>query len=348
MKAVTYHGKRDVRVDTVPDPTIEEPTDAIVRITSTGICGSDLHLYEVLGPFIDEGDILGHEPMGVVEAVGSEVTQIKPGDRVVIPFNISCGHCFMCDQKLYSQCETTQVARSGQGRLAARLHQAVRSGAGRAGRAAAGSPGALRSDQGSRRARPTSGSFTCPTCFRPPGRRSSTPRFRRTAPWPCSGSARSARCRAGSRCIAERRRCSGSTSSRSGSRWPAGMASTPSTRASTTTSPRRCASLTDGRGPDSVIDAVGMEAHGAPLGKLAQQLASMLPDAVAAKMTEKAGVDRLSVLHASIDTVRRGGNDLAQRRLRRHGRPDADDGPVRQADPAPHGTGQRQALDRST
>src|SRR3954454_16884786 len=109
MKAVAWHGKRDVRVDTVPDPTIEEPTDAVVRITSTAICGSDLHLYEVLGMFLDEGDILGHEPMGIVEAVGSEVTHIAPGDRVVIPFNISCGHCYMCDRGLQSQCETTQV-----------------------------------------------------------------------------------------------------------------------------------------------------------------------------------------------------------------------------------------------
>ena len=91
MKAITWHGKRDVRVDSVPDPSIEEPTDAVVRITSTCICGSDLHLYEVLGPFIGEGDILGHEPMGVVEEVGSEVQQIAPGDRVVVPFNISCG-----------------------------------------------------------------------------------------------------------------------------------------------------------------------------------------------------------------------------------------------------------------
>jgi threonine dehydrogenase-like Zn-dependent dehydrogenase len=97
MRAVTWHGKRDVRVDTVPDPTIEKPTDAIVRITSTGICGSDLHLYEVLGPFMGEGDILGHEPMGIVEEVGAEVTHIAKGDRVVIPFNISCGSCFMCD-----------------------------------------------------------------------------------------------------------------------------------------------------------------------------------------------------------------------------------------------------------
>ena len=115
MRALTYHGTRDVRVDTVPDPTIEQPTDAIIRVTSSGICGSDLHLYEVLGPFIDEGDILGHEPMGIVEEVGSEVTNIAVGDRVVIPFNISCGHCYMCDKGLQSQCETTQVREQGTG-----------------------------------------------------------------------------------------------------------------------------------------------------------------------------------------------------------------------------------------
>src|SRR4051812_25528510 len=115
MKAVAWHGKRDVRVDNVPDPIIEEPTDAIVRITSSGICGSDLHLYEVLGPFMGEGDILGHEPMGIVEEVGSEVTHISAGDRVVIPFNISCGHCYMCDHGLQSQCETTQVRERGTG-----------------------------------------------------------------------------------------------------------------------------------------------------------------------------------------------------------------------------------------
>src|SRR5205085_1173456 len=115
MKAVAWHGKRDVRVDDVPEPSIKEPTDAVVRVTSSGICGSDLHLYEVLGPYIDEGDILGHEPMGVVEEVGSEVTHIGPGDRVVIPFNISCGHCFMCGKGLMSQCETTQVHEYGTG-----------------------------------------------------------------------------------------------------------------------------------------------------------------------------------------------------------------------------------------
>ena len=108
MKAVVWHGIEDVRVDEVRDPTIQEPTDAVVRITSTAICGSDLHLYKVLGMYMDEGDILGHEPMGIVEAVGSGVDNLAVGDRVVVPFNISCGHCFMCEHGLQSQCETTQ------------------------------------------------------------------------------------------------------------------------------------------------------------------------------------------------------------------------------------------------
>ena len=108
MKAVVWHGKEDLRVDNVPDPIIQEPTDAIVRITSTAICGSDLHLYSKLYPVMREGDIIGHEPIGIVEEVGRDVEHVSPGDRVVVPFNISCGHCFFCDQQLYSQCETTQ------------------------------------------------------------------------------------------------------------------------------------------------------------------------------------------------------------------------------------------------
>ena len=109
MRALTWQGKRSVSVQDVPDPRIVDPTDAVVRITSTAICGSDLHLYEVLGPYMSKGDVLGHEPMGVVEAVGPAVANLQVGDRVVIPFNISCGHCFMCTRGLMSQCETTQV-----------------------------------------------------------------------------------------------------------------------------------------------------------------------------------------------------------------------------------------------
>jgi hypothetical protein len=109
MKALTWQGTGKVSVEEVPDPWIEEPTDAVVRMTSTAICGSDLHLYDVLGMYLTPGDIIGHEPMGIVEEVGSEVTHIQPGDRVVIPFNISCGHCWMCTHGFMAQCETTQV-----------------------------------------------------------------------------------------------------------------------------------------------------------------------------------------------------------------------------------------------
>jgi threonine dehydrogenase-like Zn-dependent dehydrogenase len=115
MKAVVWHGQRDVRVDDVPDPVIQQADDAIVRMTTTGLCGSDLHLYEVLGPFMTEGDIIGHEPMGIVEEVGPGVTNLSPGDRVVMPFQISCGDCFMCRQDLQTQCETTQVRDQGMG-----------------------------------------------------------------------------------------------------------------------------------------------------------------------------------------------------------------------------------------
>lgn len=115
MKAVTWQGKRSIEVKEVPDPVIKEPTDAIIKVTSSGICGSDLHLYEVMAPFMEEGDILGHEPMGIVQEVGSNVTAVKPGDRVVVPFNISCGECFMCKLGLTTQCEVTQVKAQNRG-----------------------------------------------------------------------------------------------------------------------------------------------------------------------------------------------------------------------------------------
>lgn len=107
MRALCWHGKSDVRVDTVPDPIIVDPTDAIVKITSTAICGSDLHLYDGYMPSMEPGDILGHEPMGEVVEIGAEVSTLNIGDRVVIPFTISCGHCFFCEKTLYSCCDTT-------------------------------------------------------------------------------------------------------------------------------------------------------------------------------------------------------------------------------------------------
>ena len=116
MKAVRWMAPRKLSVDEVPDPKIEKPTDAIIKVTGTGICGSDLHLYDHGATMaMKPGDIVGHEAMGIVEEVGSEVSHIAPGDKVVVPFNISCGHCFMCSKSLYSQCEETQNLRGRKG-----------------------------------------------------------------------------------------------------------------------------------------------------------------------------------------------------------------------------------------
>ena len=111
MRALTYHGSNDVRVDNVLDPVIQESDDIILRVTATAICGSDLHLYRGKVPQVKEGDILGHEFMGTVEEVGSGVTAVSVGDRVIVPFVIACGHCFFCALDLYAACETTNPGR---------------------------------------------------------------------------------------------------------------------------------------------------------------------------------------------------------------------------------------------
>src|SRR5215208_6265008 len=306
MKALTFHGKRDVRVDNVPDPRIQEPTDAIVRITSTAICGSDLHLYEVLGPFMGEGDILGHEPMGIVEEVGSEVTHISAGDRVVIPFNISCGHCFMCDHGLQSQCETTQVREQDKGAALfgyTKLYGQVPGGQAELLRVPQAHYGPIKVPEGPPDDRFVYLSDVLPTAWQAV----------EYANVPDDGSVavfglgpigdmctRIAKHRNAGQVIGidlvperiRRARENGIEVLDISDQDDIGEA---------------LRSLTDGRGPDSVIDAVGMEAHGAPFGKAAQQIAGLIPDAIAAKLIEKAGVDRLSVINAAIEAVRRGG-----------------------------------------
>ena len=125
MRALTWHGRSDVRCETVPDPSIIDPTDAIIRVTATAICGSDLHLYDGFNPFMEAGDILGHEPMGIVEEVGAEVKRLRKGDRVVVPFTISCGSCWFCQRSLFSLCDTTnrnaEIARKLMGHSGAGL-----------------------------------------------------------------------------------------------------------------------------------------------------------------------------------------------------------------------------------
>lgn len=308
MKAVTWHGKRDVRVDTVPDPKIEQPTDVIVRITSSGICGSDLHLYEVMGAYMAEGDILGHEPMGVVEEVGSEVEQIAVGDRVVIPFNISCGHCYMCDQHLYSQCETTQVREQGKGAALfgyTKLYGEVPGGQAEFLRVPQAQFGPIKVPDGPPDDRFVYLSDVLPTAWQAV----------KYADVPQGGSvvvyglgpigqmaARIARQLGAEQVIGV-----DLVPERLAAAARHGVDTLDAGNGSGDGVLEAIRERTDGRGPDAVIDAVGMEAHGAPLGKLAQQLAGLLPDAAAQKLQEKAGVDRLSVLHLAIDTVRRGG-----------------------------------------
>jgi threonine dehydrogenase-like Zn-dependent dehydrogenase len=307
VKALTFHGKRDVRVDTVPDPSIESPTDAIVRVTSSGICGSDLHLYEVMGPFIEEGDVLGHEPMGIIEEVGAEVTHIEPGDRVVVPFNISCGHCFMCEQGLQSQCETTQVREQETGAALfgyTKLYGQVPGGQAELLRVPQAHYGPIKVPEGPPDDRFVYLSDVLPTAWQaveyadvPSGGSVAVLGLGPIGDMSC----RVARHRGASKVIGvdlvperlQRARERGvevfDLTSYDGDLVGA------------------IREVTDGRGPDSVIDAVGMEAHGSRVGKLAQQMTGLLPDPLAARLMRTAGVDPLSALHVAIDLVRRGG-----------------------------------------
>jgi threonine dehydrogenase-like Zn-dependent dehydrogenase len=308
MKALTFHGKRDVRVDEVPDPKIEQPTDAIVRITSTAICGSDLHLYEVLGMFIEEGDVLGHEPMGIVEEVGPEVTHIKAGDRVVIPFNISCGDCWMCKQKLFAQCETTQVRDEEKGASLfgyTKLYGEVPGGQAEYLRVPQAHFGPIKvPDNGAPDERYLFLSDVLPTAWQAveyaalPKKGGSVAVF---GLGPIGQMcARIARHKGAETVIAV-----DNVPERLELARRHGIEAIDSSEHEDV--PAIIREMTGGRGPDGVVDAVGMEAHGAPGAELVQKVTGLLPDALAAKATEKAAVDRLSALLEAIDTVRRGG-----------------------------------------
>ena len=306
MKAVTWHGRRDVRVDNVPEPILQQPTDAIVRITTSGLCGSDLHLYEVLGPFMTPGDVLGHEPMGIVEEVGSEVSHIKAGDRVVVPFNISCGHCFMCDQQLFSQCETTQVRDQGKGAALfgySKLYGQVPGAQAELLRVPQAHFGPVKVPDGPPDERFVYLSDVLPTAWQavayadvpqggtltvlglgPIGQMAARIALERGAGLVIGVDLVSERLD-----LAKRH----------------GIAVIDASGQDDVADAIRA--LTGGRGSDAVIDAVGMEAHGSPAGKIAHTMVGFLPKPLAAAMTERAGIDRLSVLYLAIDAVRRGG-----------------------------------------
>ena len=303
MRAVTWQGNEHMSVETVPDPILQQPTDAIVRITSTAICGSDLHLYSVLGPFMTPGDVIGHEPMGIVEEVGSEVTGVRPGDRVVVPFTISCGHCTMCGQGLPSQCETTQVTERGTGAALlgySKLYGQVPGGQAEHLRVPHADYGLMKVGTELPDDNYLFLSDILPTAWQAV-QYAGVPAHRTLAVIGLGPV--------------------GQLSARIGRHLGArvfGIDPVPERRAMAERHGIEVLDLnedavgeirerTQGRGPDAVVDAVGMEAEGSPVAGLAQTLAGKLPDAVAQPLMERAGVDRLAALHTAIDLVRRGG-----------------------------------------
>lgn len=305
MRAVTWQGKRTVRVDTVPDPTIEEPSDAIVEVSTTNICGSDLHLYEVLGAFMDPGDILGHEPMGTVVEVGSEAGTLKIGDRVVIPFQIACGRCVMCRCGLPTQCETTQVRGQGTGAALfgySKLYGQVPGAQARYLRVPQAQYTHIAVPEGPPDSRFVYLSDVLPTAWQavqyaaiPKGGSVAVLGLGPIGDMACRVAQHHGARVIGVDLVSERLQ-------RVRDR---GIATVDLREIDDVAAAIR--DMTDGRGTDSVIDAVGMEAHGSPAAKAMQSLASLLPDQMAAPVIANAGVDRLSALLNAVDIVRRGG-----------------------------------------
>ncbi len=305
MKALTWHGKRDVRIDEVPDPRIQEPTDAVIKVTSTAICGSDLHLYEVLGAFLSEGDVLGHETMGVVEEVGSDVTSIAPGDRVVVPFNISCGSCWMCSRGLFAQCETTQNRNRGKGASLfgyTELYGSVPGGQAEYLRVPQAHFGPIKVPDEGPDDRYLYLSDILPTAWQAV----------EYADVPADGTlavfglgpvgqltARIGRHR-GFRVIGVDRVPERLTMAAARDVETIDLEGTKNV-------PEAVMDLTNGRGADGVVDAVGMEAHGSPVAKAAIAAVSVLPDVIARPLTDKMAIDRLAALRDVIKSTRRGG-----------------------------------------
>ncbi|GAB3624276.1 zinc-dependent alcohol dehydrogenase [Mariniluteicoccus endophyticus] len=306
MKAVTWQGKNHVEVSEVPDPVIQEPTDAIVRVTSTAICGSDLHLYGPLAPFLDKGDILGHECMGIVEQVGPDVTNFAEGDRVVVPFNISCGHCWMCRRGLQSQCETTQVTQQECGAALlgyTRLYGSVPGGQAELVRVPQAQYGPVVVPHEGPDERYLYLSDILPTAWQG---------VTYAGGGECESlvvvglgpvgqlAARCARLQGVERVIgidlvperlAEARAHGIETIDLAQVKDPVAAV----------------LDLTAGRGADGVVDAVGMEAHGSPVASGLTGAVSSLPAPVGRLIAKNAGVDRLSALHLSLQLARRGG-----------------------------------------
>lgn len=305
MRALTWQGKEKVSVETVPDPVISQPTDAIIKVTSTAICGSDLHLYSVLGPYLHQGDILGHEPMGIVEEVGSEVTHIKPGDRVVVPFNISCGSCWMCTRGLFAQCETTQNREQGKGASLfgyTELYGSVPGGQAEYLRVPQAHFGPIRVPDGVPDERFLYLSDILPTAWQAVAY-ADVPEEGTLAVFGL-GPVGQLCARIG---VHQGRRVIGVD------RVPERLELAQKYGVETVDLSEHdniaevVLELTGGRGADGVVDAVGMEAHGNPVMETAIKTVGLLPDAAARPVIDRMGIDRLDALTTAIKAVRRGG-----------------------------------------
>ena len=308
MKAVTWQGVHDMQVIDVPDPVIEEPTDVVIKITSTGLCGSDLHLYETLAPFMEPGDVVGHEPMGIVEEVGAEVSDLQVGDRVVIPFNVCCGSCWMCSRGLHSQCETTQNHEHGTGASFfgySKLYGRVPGGQAEYLRVPFADFMAMKVPHEHPDDRFLFLSDVLPTAWQalkyadvPDGGTLLV-----LGAGPIGDMAARMGVRAGYRVISVDRIPERLSRVEAFGAEPLNFEE--AEKVGTVGDVVR--ESTGGRGPDAVIDAVGMEAHGSPSAQAVQKVAGVLPDAVSEPMMKNAGLDRLAALHTAIDAVRRGG-----------------------------------------
>jgi hypothetical protein len=293
-------------VEDVPDPVVQEPTDAVIRVTTTNICGSDLHLYEPLAPFMGVGDILGHENMGEVVEVGSAVGDLKVGDRVSIPFQISCGHCWMCDQQLYTQCETTQVRDQGMGAALfgfSKLYGEVPGGQAEYLRVPQAQFTHIKLPDGPGDDRFAYLSDILPTAWQgveyanvPEGGTLVVLGLGPIGDFACRIAQHKGYRVIGVDLVPERLE-----------RARARGVEVVDLREHQKDLGDAIRDMTGGRGPDSVLDAVGMEAHGSPVTTLIQKLTGLLPRAIAAPLMEHAGVDRLGALYSAIDIVRRGG-----------------------------------------
>lgn len=295
MRAVTWHHQQKVSVDDHPDPQIQEPTDAVIRVTATGLCGSDLHLFgKGASMAMLPGDILGHEAMGVVEEVGSQVTHIKAGDTVVVPFNISCGHCFLCTRGYQSQCETTQNLKGRKGAALfgyTHMYGGVPGGQATLLRVPQAQYGPIKVDDGVPELAAMLLSDVLPTAWQTVtygdvGERSGTVAVYGLGP-------------IGQMCVriakhkgAERVIAVDNVPDRleEASRWGAETVDDDEHKDPAAV----IEEMTGGRGADVVIDAVGVEAHGSTADRVLQTL--------------KLQPDRLIAFHHALASVRRGGN----------------------------------------